>query len=287
VDKLRGLVALEMIPALRKLAAAPAGAALICAIVAAPQARAAGFYARPASHARAHPRAPADGKDTGNLQGYSPAAKRVLAQARAASGGDGWSLLRGWHEIGHEGGAKYESWFDTLRYGMRVETRDASGLSVRGFNGQGAWRIQPSGAAAGVEERALVARARTEAFLGAYGFFYSGRFDAHGESLGVRQLRGRSFDVITVHPWDGTPRELWFDCSSHLLARIVDRSGPQAVTTELSDYRKVGPIKAAFHATIEGAIPPGSQDIKVDSIVFTTAERELFSLPRPGALAQP
>ncbi len=286
MDKLRGLVALEMIAALHKLATAPAGAVLIWAIAAASQAPAASFYARPAPHLRIHQRAAVDGKDTGNLQGYSPAAKRVLAQARAASGGAGWSYLRGWHEIGHQGGGTYESWFDTLRYGMRVETGNAAGLSVRGFNGQGAWRIEPNGIASGVEERAMVAQARTEAFLGAYGFFYSGRFDAHGESLGLHQLRGRSFDVITVHPWDGTPRELWFDGSSHLLARIVDRSGPLAVTMEFSDYRKVGPIKAAFHITIEGAAG-GAEDIKVERIVFTNAEREMFSLPRPGAPEKP
>jgi len=231
--------------------------------------------ARPASH---EPKAKAV------LQGYSPAAQRVLAQARAASGGAGWSLLRGWHETGHQGAARYESWFDTLRYGMRIETRDAAGLRVSGFNGQGAWQISPSGASSGVDDRALVAQARTEAFIGANGFLYPGRFDAHGEFLGVRRIRGKSFDVVSVHPWEGDPCELWFDRASHLLGRIIDQSGTQTVTIELSDYRSVGPIKVAFHVTIEGLSSAGVLDRRVDSVVFTPAEREMFSLPRPADL---
>ena len=40
--------------------------------------------------------------------------------------------------------------------------------------------------------RFAFAQARTEAFLGANGFLYPGRFDAHGESLGVRQFQGNA-----------------------------------------------------------------------------------------------
>src|SRR5258707_1047240 len=41
-------------------------------------------------------------------------AEQVLTRARAASGGDGWTMLRGWHETGHDGPAPYESWYDPL-----------------------------------------------------------------------------------------------------------------------------------------------------------------------------
>jgi hypothetical protein len=251
------LVALEMTSTLRRLAAALALAAA-AALPSAGQAR-----PKPA------------------LQGYSRDAQRVLAAARAASGGSGWNLLRGWHETGHEGAQHYEAWFDTLRYGMRIETRDAAGaVSAQGFNGQGFWRISPAGQSSGVDDRAEVAQARTAAFLGASGFFYTGRFDAHGELAGVRQAHGRAFDVVRVQPWDGAPCELWFDRASHLLARIVSRSGAQAVTTELSDYRKVGPIRVAFHVTVQGPGPAVTQDRRLDAVVFSVPDRALFSLPR-------
>ena len=98
----------------------------------------------------------------------------------------------------------------------------------------------------------------------------------------MRQTRGHTFDVLNVHPWDASPRELWFDRRTHLLGRIVDRSGPQPITTELSDYRRVGPIQVAFHVTVQGAPGAvGAHDRQLDSVVFAPAERDLFSLPRP------
>lgn len=214
-------------------------------------------------------------------QGYSAAAKAVLAAARTAQGGAGWNLLRGWHESGHRGAVAYESWFDVLRYGMRTEAHEPEGLAVQGFNGQGYWRIEPSGAVVPVDDRTAVEQARTAAFIGARGYFYTGRFDAHGELLRVRQAHGEAFDVVSVQPYDGKARELWFDRGSHLLARIVDRTGPQPVTTELSDYRKVGPIKVAFHVVVRG---PGAavEDRRIDAVVFAVPDRAIFSLPRTG-----
>jgi hypothetical protein len=225
---------------------------------------------KPHAHAHAHSTA---------AIGYSRAAEQVLVRARAASGGGGWNLLRGWHESGHQGAAHYEGWFDPLRYGLRTETRDAAGLSVQGFNGQGYWRIRPDGQTVDVGDPAEVARTRTAAFLGAHGFFYPSRFEAHGDLVGVRQAGGRSFDVLAIQPWGGTLRELWFDRRSHLLARIVDRTGPQPTTTELSDYRRVGPVLVAFRSVTSAGGGP-AQDRTLDSVVFTPSDRALFSLPR-------
>ena len=62
-------------------------------------------------------------------------------------------------------------------------------------------------------------------FFAISAFFYPGRFDARGDYLGPRQSHGRAFEVITVTPWGGHPRDLWFDRRTHLLGRIVDRTG--------------------------------------------------------------
>lgn len=255
---------------MRKLAAA-VGAALACAVAAAIPLEA---QASPAvGHAAAaHGSARANG-------GYARGAREVLAQARAASGGAGWNLLRGWHETGHEGAVRYECWLDPLRYGMRVERHEPAGLHVHGFNGAGDWQIQPSGVVTGVADRVTVTRARTEAFFRVGGYFYPGRFEGNGDYLGVRQAKGRSFDVVSVRPWGGDPRELWFDRRTHLLARTIDRNGPRPVTTEISDYRRIGPVRIAFHFVIDdGGVVVERQ---VDSVVFTPADRALFSLPRP------
>lgn len=227
-----------------------------------------------ASAAKARPRAKAIG--------YTRDAQRVLAQARGAAGGDGWNFLRGWHETGRVDGVAYETWIDPVRYGLRVEVHAAGGLQVHGFNGLGAWKIAPGGEATGTGDPGPVGEARAEAFYSIYGFFFPGRFDAHGDYLGTRQLAGRSFDVVEVKPWSGAARELWFDRRTHLLARMVDRAGPKPVTTELSDYRKVGPLKVAFRYVVERGDGAPAQVRQVETLTFTPADRAMFSLPRPA-----
>jgi hypothetical protein len=221
-------------------------------------------------------------------QGYSHAAQSVISRAFAASGGSGWYLLRGWHETGRRSGAAYESWIDPVRYGLRVETREAQGLRIEGFNGQAVWQVQPSGAITAVNDHAALAQARTEAFFAANCYLFPGRFDARGDSLGVRRFQGRAYDVVRVQPWNGLARELWFDQRSHLLARIVERGGPRDSGIRVSDYRRIGPVLIPFRFTPEpGAVAgAGALARERETIAFTPAERDLFSLNRPEALAK-
>lgn len=216
---------------------------------------------------------------------YSPAALKVLAQARAAVGGTGWNRLRGWHETGQEDGLRYEAWLDPIRYGMRVETREPRGLHVHGYNGGGDWHIYPDGRVTGVDQRGVASAARTEAFFRVHGYFYTGRFDAKADALGVRRGPGGAFDVLRIQPVGGEPRELWFDRRTHRLARTVDRNGPTPVTITFSDYRKVGPVRVAFRARIEDGDPAHARERVIEGLAFTAADRSVFSLPRPGAAA--
>jgi hypothetical protein len=230
----------------------------------------------------------ASAKSHGRMaDGYSRPAEQVLADARKATGGGGWNMLRGIHTTGHinaSGGAvRFETWSDPLRYGLRTETHEAAGVRIEGFNGQGDWSILPDGKTVTVDDHAAVDKLRTEAFLAAGGVFYTSRFEARGDLIGVKSNGGRSYEVLNVQPWGGAPRELWFDQRTHLLSRIVDRTGSQTVTTELSDYRQVGPVKIAFHTVIRGPSPGMAQDRQLDSVVFAPADRSLFSLPRPDA----
>jgi hypothetical protein len=237
------------------------------------------------AHAKSH------GKGRIMADGYSRPAEEVLALARKASGGGGWNLLRGIHVTGHEvhptGDIRFETWVDPLRYGMRTETHEAAGVLIQGFNGQGDWQILPDGRTIAIDDHAAVDRLRTETFLAAGGVFYTSRFEARGELIGVKTAGGKSFDVLNVEPWGGAPRELWFDRATHLLARIVDRTGGQPVITELSDYRQVGPVRVAFHTLVRGPAPGAVLDRQLDSVTFTPADRSLFSLPRPDTPAAP
>jgi hypothetical protein len=220
-------------------------------------------------------------------EGYSPAAQRVLGRAFAATGGKGWYMLRGWHETGRRGAVGYERWIDPVRYGLRVETREPpGGLHIEGFNGQAEWEVLPGGAITAVNDHVTLARARTEAFFAANCYFFPGRFDARGDYLGVRVLRGRTYEVVRVEPWNGEPRELWFDARSHLLARIIDRTGRRPAGLQVSDYRRVGPILVAFRFTPEPGSPAGPPVRQLESLAFPPADRAAFSLDRTQALAK-
>lgn len=218
---------------------------------------------------------------------YSRPAQQVLSRAFAASGGQGWYLLRGWRETGRRAGVDYETWIDPLRYGMRTETQQEDGLRIQAFNGQADWQVAPDGTITAVNDHATLSRARTEAFFAANCYFFRSRFDARGDYLGARSLGGRSFDVVRVQPWGGEARDLWFDRKSGLLARIVDRTGRRANAIRVSDYRKVGPVLIPFRLAPETPAAASDQLVRERrTLGFAPVARELFSLDRRKELAK-
>ncbi len=209
----------------------------------------------------------------------SPAAQQVLSRARAATGGAAWGQLRGVHEVGEENGVRFERWIDPLRYGIRTETHLKEGKFVQGYNGAGEWRILTDGRHTGSIDPPVLARIRTEAFLGGFAYFYPGRFDQRGSHLGSRKARGKTFDVVRISMEGGYPRELWFERKTGLLGIIVEQTGDQRVTTEFSDYRRAGPYRVPFKSMIISAA--GARTRTLQSVEFKAPDRTLFSLPPP------
>lgn len=220
------------------------------------------------------------------LAQVSRPAQQVITRAFAASGGQGWYLLRGWRETGRRDGTAYEAWLDPVRYGLRVETRQAQGLQLWGFNGQAVWQVAPDGAISAVNDHPTLAAARTQAFFAGGLYLFPGRFGAKGDYLGVRRLDGRPYEVVRLTPWNGLPRELWFDQKTRLAARIVDRSGARPSAVRIGDYRRVGPVLIPFRLTAEPGGAPSALARQRESVTFSPADRALFSLDRPEALAK-
>ena len=208
----------------------------------------------------------------------SAAAQHVLDRARAASGGKAWNGLRGFHETGADDGVRYERWLDPLRYGDRTETQTPAGKQVQGYNGWGEWRVLANGVVTGSQDRAVLARVRSEAFFGAYAYLYPSRFDVRCVLVGVRQHQGNAYDVVKVEPVGGRGRELWFDRRTGLLGLMIE-SGPKPLTVELSDYRRVGPVTIPFRSVTSGGDLARPRQRQLDSIDFRPADRALFSLP--------
>lgn len=216
------------------------------------------------------------------LAQHGAAAQQVLDRARAASGGAAWRGLRGLREAGVENGAPYERWVDALRYGDRVETRPAGAARVtRGYNGFGVWS-QAAGSRPEGGDRQALARARSDAFLGAYGYYFPGRFDVRSGYVGGREGGGRRFTVIWVQPAGGEGRDLWFDRDTGLLARMSERGRPRPLTVEYADYRRVGRLLLPFRQTTYGGDLTRPVERVVSRVEALAPDRALFSLARPG-----
>jgi hypothetical protein len=208
-------------------------------------------------------------------------AQQVLVRARAASGGAAWNKLPGLHETGAENGAAYERWVDALRYGDRLSV-SAPAERRQGYNGFGIW-WRPEAARTDMgPDREVLARARSDAFFAAYGYYFSGRFDQRNGYVGEREAAGRRFTVIWVQPAGGEARDLWFDQGTGLLSRMVDRTGQRPRTVELSDYRRVGKLLLPFRQVTYGGDLAKPRERRIDRIEAIAPDRALFSLPRPG-----
>lgn len=215
---------------------------------------------------------------------HGPGVSSVLERARAAMGGAGaWNSVRGLHEVGTENGRPYEHWVDLLRWGERVETGAGPAKMVQGYNGYGLWWLPLSTPWPPGTQAELMARARSDAFFSAYGYFFTGRFDMRTIYLGVRPSGGRSYDVVRIHPEFGEARELWFDRKTGLPGRIVDGRTSQPRTVEFSDYRRVGRVTLPFRAVTFGDGLPKPLERKLDKIEVLAPDRTIFSLPRADA----
>lgn len=214
---------------------------------------------------------------------HAPAVQGVLDRARAASGARAWAGLRGLHEVGTENGVPYQRWVDAVRYGERLETGPrGAGWVARGYNGYGAWWLPGRPRDETRPYREVLAGARTEAFLAAYGYYFPGRFDLRSGYVGAREAGGGQFTVVWVQPAGGQARDLWFDRRTGLLGRIVERGVPNPRTLELSDYRRVGRLLLPFRQVTYGGGLARPVERVASRIEAVTPDRALFSLPRPG-----
>ncbi len=215
----------------------------------------------------------------------APGAQRVIDRAQAAMGGArAWNDLRGLHESGEQGGVKFDRWLDPLRYGLRIETQAPAGKLVQGYNGAAEWRVLASGVATGSVEREVVSKVRSEAFFGAYGYFFPSRFDLRSVPVGERQSQGKTYDVLRVQPAGGMPRELWFDRKTGLLGLMIEEGAPgsRPLTTEVSDYRKVGQITLPHRFVTHGGDLKAPMERKITGVDVQPVDRMRFSLPPPS-----
>lgn len=213
-----------------------------------------------------------------DLTAAAPTAAEVLSAAKIASGGKAWDALTGSYEKGAHGPVTYETWLDFRAYGMRTASVTPKGLQEQGFDGAVAWRRAASGPVQVDRAPEALREAVVTAYVSANGFFFPERFPAKADYL--RQEAG--YHAVRLEPQGGRPVELWFDASTHLLARIVDAAGPRPVTVGLSDYRRVGDVLIAFRAVVTGEDGAVLDEGRVGAVEHRPVERSVFAPPEPA-----
>lgn len=165
-------------------------------------------------------------------------ARTLLAEMRAACGGDAWNSVDGWHETGTADlpgmpGVAYETWHD-IRTLKSATVNRVNGQVVRrvGFDGTSYWEARGGGPAEVGNDPARLRRQRRDAYISSFAFFFPDRFPAAFEHLGPRTHQGRSYDVLKVTPQDSESVEIWVDPRTHRVGRFV----AEGEYADLSDY---------------------------------------------------
>ncbi|HET7301517.1 MAG TPA: pepsin/retropepsin-like aspartic protease family protein [Oleiagrimonas sp.] len=179
----------------------------------------------------------------------TPTATQVLAQLKAASGGQGWNRVHSLKVTGtvHTGGRSGPfSGLEDIVHGRSMTRFQLGPLAVvAGFDGDVRWhRImqrQPT------RKRLPKAARVTRAYLTARGWLFPNQWPAQDKVMGRRTANHVDYVVVQVTPQGGKPVMLWINAKSHRLARIIRSTRLGDVTQYFDDYRTVQGLQVAFH----------------------------------------
>ncbi|MHB8285893.1 MAG: hypothetical protein ACYDD1_14620 [Caulobacteraceae bacterium] len=202
---------------------------------------------------------------------FDSAALAILATAKQASGGAAWDKITGWHEHGVHDDVAYETELNFHNYGTIFKNTRRGKTKTRGYNGRVAWDQGTDGRVTISSDPMRLAEARQSAYGSTYAWFFPQRFPASFKYLGAISRGTTSFDVIRIFPPGATPMEIWIDRTSHLVTKLIDRSGPTPVTASMSDFRNIGGLEINFNVTVEDGDPKHTQVAHVRDVSFTPA----------------
>ncbi len=176
----------------------------------------------------------------------------VFARFKAASGGERWDTVTTLRSIGtlQAGGLDGQvTSLQDLRTGRSADRYTLGPITgANGFDGANAWSQDPGGEVEKLDAVDAKQRARSQAWLGARGYWYAQRIaEATLTEPARRERDGRAHDVVVATPQGGDPLTLWFDAETHLLVRVEERDGAGTSVTTLGDYREASGVRVPFH----------------------------------------
>jgi hypothetical protein len=209
----------------------------------------------------------------------------ILAANKAASGGPAWDgkqTLKARYDYAGQGMTGKVTSLDDLARGYWVDdVAIGPATESNGFDGAHAWAKDASGAVTnqdGGEQRPL---AVNEGYRRSNAWW---RKDFGGASVvqdGEKTDGGASYEVLTVTPKEGKNFDAWFDEKTHLLARVVEKQGPQTSMTVYSDYRALDGVEMSYKQAISIGDAKYDQTITMTDASFLPArDVSAFAAPK-------
>jgi predicted aspartyl protease len=173
---------------------------------------------------------------------------QTLFQAeRAAVGGDAWRKIAAIHISGKLIAGDAPGSFTEIidrRNGRSLLVTDTGSLhDESGFDGA-IWDKQ-NGIVTLADLPSLVADAETQAFVNRDGW-WTGADVAEMKMLAAQTEAGSSVDGVAVTPAKGSPIDVWFDRTTHLIVRLVAHTDDGELTTVYSDWRQIDGVRLPF-----------------------------------------
>jgi hypothetical protein len=215
--------------------------------------------------------APAEGSD--------PAALRLMAECKAASGGAALDRPAAFHEQGAftRDGAKgaYDEYGDLHQLRTTGVHHFADHTESGGFDGKVGWHEGPDGAVRRITDPAVIAGMRSDAYVTIGGYFFPDRFPAVFRSRGRQVADGRAYDVVDVTPADGDSINLWLDAKTHRVARLT--TDADRGYADVFDDRRVDGTWIGFASNqIE---PDHRTELRLSAYRYTPLDPTVFSPP--------
>ena len=202
----------------------------------------------------------------------APDPAKVLAAAKAASGGTAWDTLTSLHPLvavragGHTGEVERWSEIPTGRSYLRFELGPMTG--AMGFDGTVAWTQEPSGRTQLVNVDSDAQLAVNAAYRDQLAFWFPARHPATISYKGRSPADGADFDVVAITPNGGREFELWVNVETKMIERLVEHEAIATRTEIYMDWRDVQGVKIPFRVRASRGDPKADEIVVIERIEF-------------------
>jgi len=220
-----------------------------------------------------------------NVSAATPSTRQVIDDALAAAGGaEAWQRLGTLSLVGTMKAAGLEGSYSATedpRTGRWVMSYTLGLLQGgEGYDGTTAWSRTPGGELTVLDASPAREAAVTRAWLVTRSYLLSPGEPATPAAPRTVSEDGRRLLVIDAMPSGGLPIELWFDATTGLLDRTVEKQGAETVTTRYGDYRDVEDVAIAFLRQQSSGDPRADVEIRLEEVtVLPEVDAARFALP--------